>query len=152
MKKAIFILFLVSFSSPALLAQKEIVRTELAPEPVGPYSQAVVANGMLFVAGQLGIDPVTRKLVEGGVEKEVVRIMENIRAILAARGLNLTHVVNTTIFMKDLSQFAKVNQLYSTYFTEEFPARTTVGVADLPAGAAIEIAVVAAVPIRKRKK
>jgi 2-iminobutanoate/2-iminopropanoate deaminase len=91
-------------------------------------------------------------LVEGGVEKEVVRIMENIRAILAARGLNLTHVVNTTIFMKDLSQFAKVNQLYSTYFTEEFPARTTVGVADLPAGAAIEIAVVAAVPIRKRKK
>ena len=152
MKKAIFILFLVSFSGPALMAQKQIVRTELAPEPVGPYSQAVVANGMLFVAGQLGIDPATRKLVEGGAEKEVVRIMENIRAILAARGMNLGHVVNTTIFMKDLREFGKVNQLYASYFTSEYPARTTVGVSDLPAGAAIEIAVVAAVPQRKRKK
>ncbi len=152
MKKALLFLVYILFQGSLLHAQKQIARSAQAPEPIGPYSQGVAANGMLFVAGQLGIDPATRKLVEGGLEKEVPRIMENIKAILAAQGMNLTHIVNTTIFMKDLKQFGKVNELYATYFTSEFPARTTVGVADLPAGAGIEIAVVAAVPPRKRKK
>lgn len=152
MKKALFFLVYFVFAGSVAYAQKQIVRSGQAPEPVGPYSQGVVANGMLYVAGQLGLDPTTRKLVEGGVEKEVPRVMENIRAVLAAHGMDLTHVVNATLFVKDLRQFGKINELYATYFTGDFPARTTVGVADLPAGAAIEIAVVAAVPTRKRKK
>ena len=133
-------------------AQKEIIRTDGAPQPIGPYSQGVAANGFLFVAGQIGLDPVTRKLVEGGLEKEVPQIMENIKAILAAHGLDLTHVVNTTIFMKDLAQFGKVNSIYGSYFTSDFPARTTVEVSGIPGGSAVEIAVVASVPSRKRKK
>lgn len=152
MKKALLFLVYILFQSGVLHAQKQIARSVQAPEPIGPYSQGVAANGMLFVAGQLGIDPATRKLVEGGLEEEVPRIMENIKAILASQGMDLKHVVNTTIFMKDLKQFGKVNELYATYFTSDFPARTTVGVADLPAGAGIEIAVVAAVPPRRRKK
>jgi 2-iminobutanoate/2-iminopropanoate deaminase len=152
MKKLLFSFVFILFASGLLYAQKQVVRSAKAPEPIGPYSQGVVANGMLFVAGQLGLDPTTRKLVEGGLEKEVPRIMENIKAILAASGMDLTHVVNTTIFMKDLKQFGKVNELYATYFTEDFPARTTVGVSDLPGGASIEIAVVAAVPAQKGKK
>lgn len=133
-------------------AQKKIIRTDGAPQPIGPYSQGVAAHGFLFVAGQIGLDPVTRKLVEGGLEKEVPQIMENIKAILAAQGLDLSHVVNTTIFMKDLTQFGKVNSIYDSYFTGDFPARTTVEVSGIPGGSAVEIAVVAAVPSRKRKK
>ena len=135
-----------------MYAQKQSIRTDNAPQPVGPYSQGVVAQGLVFVAGQVGLDPTTSKLVEGGLEKEVPQIMKNIQAILAAHGLNLTHVVNTTIFIKDLAQFGKVNNLYASYFTSDFPARTTVGVSAIPAGGAIEIAVIAAVPRHRRKK
>ena len=123
--------------------KKEIIKTDKAPVPIAPYSQAVKANGFVYVAGQIGLEPVSRKLVEGGIERETPQIMENIKAILAEAGLELKHIVNTTIYMKDLSNFEVVNKIYGSYFTGEFPARATVGVANLPGGANIEIAVVA---------
>ncbi|TDB66049.1 Rid family detoxifying hydrolase [Arundinibacter roseus] len=152
MKKVFYFLAFLLFVHEGVVAQKQIIRTDKAPVPVGPYSQGVVVNGVLYVAGQLGIDPGTQKLVEGGVEKEFPQLMKNVTAILAAHGLTLKDVVNVTVFMKDLRQFGRVNELYATYFTSDYPARTTVGVSDLPAGAGIEIAVVAAVSVRKRKK
>ena len=143
------ILFLVSFLTVAGamtgFAQKKIIKTDEAPVPIAPYSQGVVANGFLFVAGQVGLDPKTRQLVPGGLEAETAQIMENIKAILKVANLDLTHVVNTTIYLKDIGNFAKVNEIYGKYFTADFPARTTVGVANLPGGANIEIAVVAVV-------
>jgi 2-iminobutanoate/2-iminopropanoate deaminase len=124
-------------------AQKKIIKTDQAPAPIGPYSQAVEANGLVFVAGQLGLNPPTRQLVAGGVEAETKQIMENIKAILMAGNFSMNDIVNTTIFLKDLSHFPKVNEIYGSYFTSNFPARTTVGSNNLPAGASIEIAVVA---------
>lgn len=126
-------------------ANRKIIKTEKAPVPTAPYSQGVIANGFLFVAGQVGLNPQTRRLVPGGFEAEAVQVMENIKAILEAAGLNFADVVNTTIYLKDISNFSKVNEIYGRYFTGDFPARTTVGVADLPGNASIEIAVVAAV-------
>ncbi|AFK02991.1 endoribonuclease L-PSP [Emticicia oligotrophica DSM 17448] len=131
---------------------KEIIKTDKAPVPIAPYSQAIKSNGFVFVAGQIGLDPATRKLVEGGFEAETVRIMENIKAILEAADLKLSDVVNTTIYIKDINNFAKVNEIYGKYFTGDFPARTTIGVANLPGGANIEIAVVAAVSHQTRRK
>lgn len=137
-------LFALLLSATLVFSQKkEIIKTDKAPVPIAPYSQAVKANGFVFVAGQIGLEPISRKLIEGGIEKETPQIMENIKAILAEAGLELKHIVNTTIYMKDLSNFEVVNKIYGSYFTGEFPARTTVGVANLPGGANIEIAVVA---------
>lgn len=137
-------LFALLLSATSVFSQKkEIIKTDKAPVPIAPYSQAVKANGFVFVAGQIGLEPISRKLIEGGIEKETPQIMENIKAILAEAGLELKHIVNTTIYMKDLSNFEVVNKIYGSYFTAEFPARTTVGVANLPGGANIEIAVVA---------
>lgn len=131
--------------------KKEIVKTDKAPVPIAPYSQGVKANGMLYVAGQIGLNPESRKLVEGGVEAEAVQIMENIKAIVEAAGAKMEDIVNTTIYMKDINNFAKVNDLYGKYFTGNYPARTTIGVANLPGGANIEIAVIAVLPkIRKK--
>ncbi len=124
--------------------QKEVIKTDKAPVPIAPYSQAIKSNGFLFLAGQIGLNPSTRKLVEGGFEAETKQIMENIKAVLEAGGASMAEIVNTTIYLKDINNFAKVNEIYGTYFTKDFPARTTVGVANLPSGASIEIAVVAA--------
>ncbi len=144
MKKILFTtLFLACIPTSTVFAQKRIIQTTEAPQPIAPYSQGVVANGFLFVAGQVGLDPKTRQLVTGGIEAETVQVIENIKAILKAANLDVTHVVNTTIYLKDISNFAKVNEIYGKYFTADFPARTTVGVANLPGGANIEIAVVA---------
>ena len=133
--------FLTSFS--ASFAQKIIISTPNAPVPIAPYSQAVETNGMVFVAGQIGLDPATRQLVAGGFEAETTRTLENIKAILAAAQLQMSDIVNTTIYLKDITNFQKVNEIYGKYFTGNFPARTTVGVANLPGGANIEIAVIA---------
>ncbi|CAH0996795.1 2-iminobutanoate/2-iminopropanoate deaminase [Emticicia aquatica] len=141
------------FVSNLVFAQhKEIVKTDKAPVPIAPYSQGVKSNGLLFVAGQIGLDPATKKLVEGGIEPETIRIMENIQAVVEAAGAKLSDIVNTTIYIKDIGNFAKVNEIYGRYFTGDFPARTTVGVANLPGGANIQIAVVAAVPFKPRRK
>ena len=142
--KRILIISVLLISGSAVFAQKkQIIKTDAAPVPIAPYRQARKANGFIFVAGQIGPDPSTRKLVEGGVEKETHQIMNNISAVLKAAGVDLKHVVNTTIYLKDLSNFELVNKIYGTYFTGDFPARTTIGVANLPGGASIEIAVVA---------
>jgi len=148
-------LFIICFFFTANLAfaqHKEIIKTDKAPVPIAPYSQAVKSNGFLFVAGQIGLDPATRKLVDGGFEAETVRIMENIKAVLEASDAKLSDVVNTTIYIKDMNNFAKVNEIYGKYFTGDFPARTTVGVANLPGGASIEIAVVASIVPKPRRK
>jgi 2-iminobutanoate/2-iminopropanoate deaminase len=131
-------------ASPRPKGGKTIVNTEQAPQPIGPYSQGVIANGFLFVAGQVGADPRTRQLVSGGLEAEATQVMENIGAILKAAHLDFGQVVKTTIYLKDISQFARVNELYGKYFTSGPPARETVQVANLPGNASIEISVVAA--------
>ena len=150
MKKLIFSLF---FTTNIVFAQhKEIVKTDKAPVPIAPYSQAVKSNGFLFLSGQIGLDPTTRKLVDGGFEAETVRIMENIKAVLEAADAKLSDIVNTTIYIKDMNNFAKVNEIYGKYFTGDFPARTTIGVDNLPGGASIEIAVIAAIAHKPRRK
>jgi 2-iminobutanoate/2-iminopropanoate deaminase len=119
------------------------VITEHAPVPVGPYSQAIVNDGLVFCSGQLGIDPATGKLVATGTVDEARQSMNNIRSVLEAAGSSMAKVVKVTIFMTDLDRFKEVNALYAGYFMEPFPARTTVGVARLPLGATIEMDVVA---------
>jgi 2-iminobutanoate/2-iminopropanoate deaminase len=151
MNKLVLIGFLALSSSLVFGQNKEIVETKKAPIPTAPYSQGVKANGMLFVAGQIGLNPQTRKLVEGGIEPETTQIMENIKAIVEAAGARMEDIVNTTIYMKDIANFAKVNELYGQYFNGKFPARTTIGVANLPGGANIEIAVIAVLPKIRRK-
>lgn len=125
--------------------KKTIITTKNAPEPIGPYSQAVVSNGIIYVAGQVGRDPKSRELATGGTVAECKQIMENIKAILKEAGLNLSSIINTTIYLTDVNDFAEVNKIYGSYFTDNYPARTTVGVAALPGGSRIEITVVAAV-------
>lgn len=122
---------------------KKVIKSEQAPQPIGPYSQAVMANGFLFVAGQIGANPQTRQLVTESFEAEATQVMENLHAVLAAAGLSFDHVVKTTIYMKDISQFSKVNEIYGSYFKADPPARETVQVANLPGGANVEISVIA---------
>ena len=119
------------------------VRTEKAPSPVGPYSQAIICDRMVYCSGQVGLDPSTGKLVTTGTVDEAKQSLDNIDAVLEAAGSSMKKVVKVTIFMTDLDFFKDVNMVYAERFTEPFPARTTVGVARLPLGATIEIEVVA---------
>ncbi len=119
------------------------VRSAGAPAPIGPYSQAIRQGGFLFVSGQIGLDPATGGIVEGGVAAECRRTLENLRAVLTAAGLDFADVVRTTIYLTDLADFAVVNEVYGSYFAEPFPARATVGVASLPRGARVEIELIA---------
>jgi len=125
---------------------KQVIQTPKSPAPIGPYSQAIVAGGLVFTAGQAGIDPQTRKLVPGGVAAETRQTLENIKNILEAAGCTMEDVVSSNVYMVNLSEFAIMNQVYSEYFKVNPPARTTVGVAALPAGAAVEIACIAVLP------
>lgn len=118
-------------------------RSERAPRPVGPYSQAVRAGDTLWLAGQIGLDPDTGALVEGGVESQTARAIDNLQAVLLAAGLDLQHVVEVQVFLADMGDFAAMNAVYATRFPAPAPARTTVGVAALPLGAAVEIRAVA---------
>ncbi len=125
---------------------KKIIYTEHAPAPIGPYSQAVEANGMLFVSGQIAIDPATGDLVKGDIETETRRVLDNLKAILAAKGLNFDHVVKSTVFISDMNDFARINAVYAEYFTgEQTPARETVQAAALPKFVNIEISVIAVI-------
>ena len=141
--KPFVLIFALFLSSLSIFAQKKIIKTDQAPVPIAPYSQAVEANGLIFVAGQIGLNPQTRQLVSGGFQAEATQVMENIKAILLAAGLTMDDIVNTTIYLKDVSYFQKINDIYGKYFNGNFPARTTVGVNNLPGGASVEIAVVA---------
>jgi len=124
---------------------KKAVATDKAPKAIGPYSQGVRAGRWLHCSGQIGLDPASGELVVGGVTAETVRVLENLSAVLQAAGASLTDVVRTTIYLTDLGDFARVNEVYARYFSPPFPARATVGVAALPRGAAVEIDAIAMV-------
>jgi 2-iminobutanoate/2-iminopropanoate deaminase len=141
-------LLLLNFTSFA--QNKEIIKTDKAPVPIAPYSQGIKANGFLFVSGQIGLNPSTRKLVEGGMEAEAIQIMENILAILSAGGARMEDVISTTVYLKNMDDFQKMNTIYGKYFTTNFPTRSTVGVSSLAGGANIEITVTALLPMKKK--
>ncbi len=124
--------------------QKSIVKTENAPAPIGPYSQAVKAGGLLFISGQVAMDPQTGKIVESGVADETVQVMQNLHAILKEAGLDFLNVVKSTIFLSDMDMFATVNEVYGKYFDEHAPARETVAVRGLPKNVNVEISMIAA--------
>jgi 2-iminobutanoate/2-iminopropanoate deaminase len=121
---------------------KEIIVTDHAPKPIGPYSQAVRANGFLFTA-QIALEPKTNTFLEGNVAQQTERVLENLKAILTHAGLTLSHVV-TTVFLKDMNDFAAMNEVYAKYFPVAAPARSTVHAAGLPKDALVEIELVAA--------
>jgi len=119
---------------------RNIIKTNKAPAAIGTYSQAVESNGILFTSGQLGIDPETSEMVEGGVEDQAIRVLKNIYAILSESGLDKTSIIKLNVFLKDLDDFSIVNDTFKEFFGDnEFPARTTVEVSELPLGALIEI-------------
>ena len=122
---------------------KKIVFTELAPQPVGPYSQAVEANGMLFVAGQVPLDIATGKLVEGGIAEQTARVLENIGAILDAAGYSYANVVKATCLLSTMADFKAMNEVYGKYFPTDPPARVAFAVKELPLNSLIEIEVMA---------
>jgi 2-iminobutanoate/2-iminopropanoate deaminase len=147
----IVMLLVLTLAVPVLMLAKDskhgtkpmVVSTKDAPSASGPYSQAIVAGGFVYVAGQVSRDPSTNKIVEGDISAQTDRVMKNIAAILAAAGSSMDKIVRTTIYLKNVSDFSKMNQVYATYFKNSPPARSTVGV-DLPApGALVEIDVVA---------
>jgi len=121
----------------------EVIKTDKAGPPVGPYSQAIKAGGFIFVAGEKGMDPVTKQIVPGGIEPETRRTLENIKAILEEAGSGMNRVVSTFVFMTDLNEFSKMNEIYAGCFKDHPPGRTTVEVKSLPAGAHVEITVTA---------
>lgn len=118
---------------------KEIVFTEKAPKPIGPYSQAVVAGDFIFGSGQIPIDPATGEIVEGNIEVQTRRVLENIKAVIEAAGSSLEKVVFVTVFLSDLSDYPRFNEVYAEYFGESPPARTTVEVSRLPKGVKLEV-------------
>ncbi|MFN4235127.1 MAG: RidA family protein [Bacteroidia bacterium] len=122
---------------------KRIITSENAPAPIGPYSHAVEINGMLFVSGQVGKHPQTGELVLSDITSETKQVMENLKAILSKAGYSFADVVKTTIFLSDMNNFAKVNEVYGSYFTGNYPARETVQVAKLPLNVNVEISVIA---------
>jgi len=122
---------------------KTIIKTDHAPAAVGPYSQANVINGMVFCAGQIPLIPGTRDLVAGGIEEQTKQALTNLKAVLEAAGSSLGQVVKTTVFLSDLNDFAAMNAVYATFFTENPPARSTVQVARLPFDAKVEVECIA---------
>ena len=122
---------------------KSVVSTQQAPQAIGPYSQAIRLGNLLFTAGQIPLDPATGKLVEGDIEQQTERVMQNLKAILEAAGSSLDRVVKTTCFLANLDDFQRFNQVYGRHFSSSPPARSTVEVSRLPAGARVEVEVVA---------
>lgn len=118
------------------------VQTENAPKAVGPYSQAIIANGFVFCAGQIALDPQSGNLVEG-IEKQTHQVIKNLQAVLESGESSLEHIVKTTIYIKDMNDYAKVNEIYGSYFADHKPARATVEVARLPKDALVEIEAIA---------
>ena len=119
------------------------INTQDAPAAIGPYSQAIATGEMIYVSGQLGLDPKTGKLVEGGIAAETKQAIENIKAVLLAAGSGFAKVVKTDVYLADMSEFSKMNEIYAAYFVEPYPARATIAVKTLPKDARIEIAVIA---------
>jgi 2-iminobutanoate/2-iminopropanoate deaminase len=124
---------------------REIVLTDRGPKPIGPYSQAIKVNGLLFVSGQVAIDPKTNEFLGGDIAQQTQRTLENIKAIVEAAGSKLSHVVKTTVFLKNMSEFSAMNEVYGRYFPAAPPARSTVEVARLPKDALVEMELIATI-------
>jgi 2-iminobutanoate/2-iminopropanoate deaminase len=118
---------------------KKIISTDHAPKAIGPYSQAIVANGFAFLSGQIPLDPSTNTMIEGDIAAQTERVLQNMRGLLEACGSSLGQVVKTTVFVKDMGEFAKMNEVYAKYFSENAPARSTVEAARLPRDVRVEI-------------
>tara|TARA_Y100001970_G_scaffold6352_1_gene7253 strand:- start:80 stop:460 length:381 start_codon:yes stop_codon:yes gene_type:complete len=125
---------------------KKIINTKKAPLPVGPYSQAIMVNNTLYISGQVALNPENNELIEGSIEKESYQIMENIKSILNESGLSFKNVVRSKIYLTDMNNFSKVNQVYGSYFEKgQEPARTTIEVSGLPLGVGVEIDMIAVI-------
>ena len=124
---------------------KKVINTKKAPAAIGPYSQGVMVNNFLFISGQLPMDPETMEMVTGDIQQQTKQSLENIKSILEEAGLNFNNVIKTTVFIKDMDDFAKINEIYGNYFNENKPARACVEVARLPKDAGVEIEAIAAV-------
>lgn len=122
---------------------KKIINTTDAPAPIGPYSQAVLANGFLYVSGQIPINPATGELTMDSIKSETEQVMRNLNAVLLEAGFEFSHILKSTIFLSDMNLFAEVNEVYGSYFESDFPARETVAVKGLPKGVNVEISVIA---------
>jgi len=122
---------------------RKIIATALAPQAIGPYSQGVDLGDLVFVSGQIPIDPATQQVVRGAVEEQTERVLKNLQGVLASSGLSLENVVRTTVYLTDLANFAKMNEVYARFFTKDFPARSTVQVSGLPKGVGVEIDAIA---------
>lgn len=136
-------------SSKSANPSKSAISTTGAPAAIGPYSQAILTGDTLYTSGQVALDPLTGELVTGGIEAQTTRVLENLKAVLSAAGLDLAHVLKTTVFLKDMADFAAMNAIYATYFAPEgtiAPARSTVQVAALPKNALVEIECIAKAP------
>lgn len=125
---------------------KAIINTTNAPEPIGPYNQAIEAGGLIFVSGQIPLDHTAGQLITDDITAATKLVLNHIKSILNAAGADFSHIVKTSIFLKDMNDFAQVNEVYGTYFTADFPARETVQVAALPKGVQVEISVIAVKP------
>ena len=124
---------------------KRIISTEAAPKAIGPYSQAVIHNGLVFLSGQIPLDPSTNQLISGDIAAQTERVLENIKAVLEASGSSLDRVLKTTVFLKDMGNFPNMNQVYARYFPQNAPARSTIEAARLPRDVEVEIDAIASV-------
>jgi 2-iminobutanoate/2-iminopropanoate deaminase len=122
---------------------KQLISTDKAPKAIGPYSQAVVYGGLAYLSGQVAIDPASNKVIEGGISAQTERVLENIKAVLEACGASLDTVLKTTVFLKDMGDFAPMNEVYQRYFSQSLPARSTVQAAKLPRDVGVEIDAIA---------
>jgi 2-iminobutanoate/2-iminopropanoate deaminase len=144
MKKCLSLLFALALMTSVSFAQeKKIIATKDAPQAIGPYSQAIKAGGFVFTAGQIAIDPATGKLIDGDVKAQTERVLKNLSAVLAAAGSNMERVVKTTVFLKNMSDFPAMNEVYGQFFKDAPPSRSTVQVVALPKDSLIEIELVA---------
>ncbi len=122
---------------------KKVIATDQAPKAIGPYSQAVISNGFAFLSGQIPLDPATGALVSGGIAEQTARVLENVKAVLGAAGSSLEQVVKTTVYLKDLSQFSAMNEVFARYFPQNPPARAAIEAARLPRDVLVEIDAIA---------
>lgn len=123
--------------------EKKVLHTDKAPAAIGPYSQAIEVNGFVFASGQIPINPTTGEVVEGGIQEQTRQALTNASEVMKAAGLDLSHVVKTTVFMADMNDFAAMNEVYATFFSAPFPARSAVAVKTLPKGVLVEVECIA---------
>lgn len=136
----------LAMAGTAQAQEKKVISSPNAPEAIGPYSQAIRAGKTVYLAGQISIDPKTKQVVAGTIEEQTKLVLENLKAVLAADGLTMDNVVSTSVFLKDLNEFGKMNEVYGTYFKTAPPARATVEVARLPRDVKVEISAIAVHP------